>query len=174
MLGNAGVIWNLASASSPLSAQQKRTTPVTSSITWTTANLAVFCPFVVPYAVTAYQMAVENGATLNGNIDVGIYDVLANRLVSSGSVAQAGASAIQTVDITNTLLEPGSYFMALVSDSTTATFFGSAAGDMTIQFLRSVGCQEQGTAFPLPDPAVFANPSRANMPSIAVALTAVI
>lgn len=101
------------------------TVPV--STAWGSANRAVFYPFMLPGPGTALKMFVMNGATINGNVDVGIYDAAGNRLVSAGSTAQSGANALQVFDITDTELAAGvNYYMALASSSSTATFFADA------------------------------------------------
>ena len=145
---------------------------MTTSTAWGTANRAIYIPFAVEATVTAYQMAVENGATLGGNVDVGIYDELGTRLVSNGSVAQAGTSTIQTFDIANTVLTPGTYFMAMATNSTTATYIGSVA--LLAELWRTCGVQMQDTAFALPATATFANPAQTALPALAVSIKSVI
>ena len=140
------------------------------STAWTTANDAVYIPFIVEVPVTAFQMGIENGATLGGNVDVGIYDINGVRLVSSGSVAQAGVSTIQTFDITDTPLTPGIYYMAFASNSTTATFIGTSGG--AAEWWRTYGVQDQATAFALPATATFSSMGRAQLPNIVIATKA--
>lgn len=147
------------------------------STAWTTANRAIYIPFIVSTQVTAFKMAFENGATLNGNVDVGIYDFNGNRLTSIGSgTAQTGVSVIQIVDIGDVTLTPGYYFMAMSTNSTTATYLSSPTANGTGDFFRSCGIQEQLTAFPLPNPATFANPATTTtrIPNLAIATNAVI
>ena len=117
-----------------------------------TANRAVYIPFVVPEAVTARQMFWENGAVA-GTTDVGIYDIGARRLVSTGPTTNAGT--IQVVPITATLLAPGAYYMAfLPSTITTQTYYRLA---VTASAGRACGAQQQdvGSAT-LPATATFA------------------
>jgi len=143
-----------------------------SSAAWTTANDAIYIPFTIVAPITAYLMAVENAATVAGNVDLGIYDINGVRLVSIGSTAMAGASTIQTFDIADTLLTPGTYFMAFASNSTTATHIHTGGG--TAQWLRSYGVQQQATAFALPATATMVAPTRTNVPMLAIATKAVI
>lgn len=139
--------------------------------TWPAANRALYAPFIVEVAVTAYQMAFEV-VTQSGNCDVGIYDELGNRLVSSGSTAVAVAG-LQAIDITDTLLTPGVYYMAMNVDNTTASVMRSSSTPALL--LRVLGAQQQAVgAVTLPDPAVFANPASAYFPSLSIALTATI
>jgi hypothetical protein len=121
---------------------------------WPTSNLAIYIPVEIYEPVTIVKMSVNNGSAVSGNIDVGIYDAGGKRLVSKGSTAQAGTSAIQTFDITDTLLLPGLYYMAVALDNTTGTLAGW--NSMTSPEQKMVGLYEQGTAFPLPATATFA------------------
>ena len=153
-----------------------RKTGATTSTAWTTANRAVFIPFYVEMPTTVYQIAVENGGTLGGNLDVGVYDVTGVRLVSSGTTAQAGISVIQKLNVTDTLLNPGTYFMAMSTDSTTATYIGTGAWSGAGEWWRSFGVQEQLTAFVLPATATFANPASTTttLPNITLSAVATI
>ncbi len=142
------------------------------STAWGTNNLAVYIPFEVYEPITVVKMSINNGSVVAGNADVGIYDFALNRRVSSGSVAQAGASAIQTFDITDTLLQAGMYYMALALSNTTATVAGWVS--VTVPEGRMLGLAQQATAFPLPNPAVFAAYAQAFVPLISMSLKATI
>ena len=123
---------------------------------WPSANRAYYWPFQVGVTVTAYQMAILV-ITQSGNLDVGIYDENANRLVSMGSTA-VGAAGIQTFDIANTVLTPGTYFAAMCVDNITASFGRISAPDVASH--RAIGTQQQAVgAVTLPDPATFASPT---------------
>ncbi len=136
---------------------------------WPTANTAYYVAFYIDTTVTAYQMAIQV-AVQSGNLDVGIYDSLGTRLVSKGSTAVA-AAGIQVVDIADTTLTPGTYFMAMCCDNITASFRRWSTPD--IQTLRCCGVQEQAVgAVTLPNPATFANPLVAYVPGLAIATQA--
>lgn len=93
------------------------------SASWT-ANTALFYPFELASWATAYQLLWYVGATSNGNIDVGIYDSQQNLIVSSGSTAMsASTNTVQELNITDTVLAPGKYFLAAGCDSGTGTIF---------------------------------------------------
>jgi len=124
------------------------------SIAWPTGNLAMYYPFRIPYAVTVTGIQILNGASVSGNVDVGIYSAEGTRIASSGSTAQAGASSIQTIALTSTILAPGQYYIALAFDNSTGTTAITALA--TFQFARAYGVLKQATAFPLPATAVFA------------------
>lgn len=133
---------------------------------WPTANLAMYFPFIVTSQITAYSMMFQVG-TQSGNCDVGIYTEQGVRLVSSGSTA-VGATGIQVVDITDTVLTPALYFMAMNVDNITASFirYSSPTGNIK----QTCGVQEQAVgAVTLPDPATFANPANAYTPVLAIA-----
>lgn len=132
---------------------------------WPAANRALYIPFIVGVTFVAVQMFVVNGATVSGNIDVGIYDGSGNRLVSKGSTAQAGVSSQQAFDITDTVLLPGRYYMGVAMDNATGTLiaWGPVAG-----LAGSMGCLQQATAFALPATATFAAMASAFIPGVGI------
>lgn len=135
---------------------------------WPAANLAIYTPVEVKAPCTAYQVAFNVG-TQNGNCDVGIYDEMGNRLVSSGSTA-VGAAGIQVIDITDTDLKPGVYFLAMNVDNTTATIMRLSGGTSTPE-MQATGCQQQAVgAVTLPNPATFADPGQIYIPFIYVSV----
>lgn len=135
---------------------------VTSAV-WPTANKAFYYPFLVTEAPwTVRRIGVRNGTAVSGNLDVGVYDSEGNRLVSSGSTAQAGTSATQWLDVTDTTLLPGLYYLALALDNVTGTFVRLAS--LTADQLRSMGVFVQTSAFPLPASATFAVADAAYVP----------
>jgi hypothetical protein len=138
------------------------------------ANRVIYVPFAISEAVTVYKIGWSNGATVNGNIDVGIYDLAGTRLVSSGSVAMSGATAVQVADITDTPLAPGIYHMAMQSSSSTATFFRAAQSATAVlaQLLVASGVQMEDTSFGLPATATFATMTSAYLPLLSLALKA--
>lgn len=131
--------------------------PAPATTAWSQANQALFVPFSIPFTKTAKKMFLFNGSAVSGNVDVGIYNDAGTRLVSAGSTAQAGTSAIQEFDITDTAL-PGSQllYMAVVLDNTTGAV-NSRSGGADEGKLR--GILTMASAFPLPSTATFASPS---------------
>lgn len=121
---------------------------------WGTNNLALYIPVEIYYPVTIVKMSINNGSTVNGNIDLGIYDVGGAKLVSKGSTAQSGTSAIQTLDITDTLLLPGLYYMGVAFSSTTGTCAGW--NGLNTQIMQQAGIYQQASGFALPATATFA------------------
>lgn len=140
---------------------------------WIAANVVIYVPFVIPEAAVARKMAWSNGSAVAGNVDVGIYDSAGNRLVSSGSTAQAVIGAVQVVDITDTLLSRGQYYMAMVSDTSGVTQKFNAAAPLA-PLAASWGLLEQA-AVTLPlatnaNPATFAKYTRAFIPLFGIQL----
>lgn len=145
---------------------------ISASFAWPAANLAIYVPVEIYAPATIVKMAVLNGTAVSGNIDVGIYDVGGKRLISAGTTAQAGTTTIQTFDITDTLLLPGLYYMAVALDNTTGTlggYSGIIAGDG-----QAVGLLQQASAFVLPDPATFAAYAQTVCPLVLMAQRATI
>ena len=132
---------------------------------WPSANLAIYVPVAVYQPFIALKMLIQNGTTINGNVDAGIYDDQGDRLVSIGSTAHAGSSSIQSFDITDTTLEPGIYYLACAFDGNTATINHDIAG---ILVGGSAGVLQQASALPLPATATFAAIASAYVPNIVV------
>lgn len=138
------------------------------SAAWPLANLAIFIPFLIFSKITVLKMYWINGsAPVSGNVDVGIYDHNGKRRVSSGSTAKSGgANALQVVDIADTNLEPGFFYLAMACDSTNNIERWTV---VNAEACRSLGILQQQTAFPLPDPAVFAAMAQNYIPVVGLA-----
>ena len=133
------------------------------SAVYPTANLAIYLPFGLATIIKVTKLWWYNGATLSGNVDVGIYDSAGRRLISTGSTAQAGtASRIQAVDVTDTLIGPGDFYLAIAASATTVTLFRIALGNAL--FGKAFGILQQATAFPLPATATFATTAQTFVP----------
>lgn len=109
------------------------------------ANDAYFYPFTLSEPFTVVKAGWINGATVNGNVDIGVYSENGTKIWSSGSTAQSGTSAGQAVTPTAFTLPPGKYYMAISSDSATATFLAMSGGEVA----RAMGILIQ-SVFPLP------------------------
>ncbi len=131
------------------------------SSTWPVANTAIYIPFYTPVEITVVKIAWFNGATASGNLDVGIYDAVGSRLVSSGSTAQSGTSTDQAADIADTTLPQGRYYMAMSMNGTTATI---NRVQPTIMGAQAMGIRGQTSAFALPSPATFGAPANNFLP----------
>jgi len=114
---------------------------------WPSNNKAVYTPFSVFSPVTIVKLFVVNGATVAGNIDVGIYDRGGVRLASAGTNIQSGTSVVQEFNITDLNLNPGLYYLAASLSNVTGTL---EVWSPTVAIGRSLGIAEQTSAFPLP------------------------
>jgi len=133
-----------------------------------TANKAYYTPFRLATPMTVVQLFVENGAGASaGNIDMGIYTEGGIRIVSSGAIAQSGISVLQLLDITDTVLLPGRYYLALVSNNATSTFRTTTNAALALQ--QGFGLLQEASAYPLPATATFAKATTAFLPHIGVA-----
>lgn len=118
------------------------------SQTWPVANMALLYPFSVSKPITAVKMWVVNGSVAAGNLDLGIYNAAGTLLVSKGSTAQSGTTAIQIVDTTDLNLAPGvQYYMACAMDGVTATT--RAVNVATAARYAALGMAQVASNFPL-------------------------
>lgn len=122
--------------------------------TATTANKPWAFPFVIDEGVTVYQLGWICAAAPGGNADIGIYDTSWNRLVSAGSTSGAGTSLVWTwVDVVDTLLPAGSYYLAYCRDDVTVNRFATVQNVSAQPICALAGVMDSSTsAFPLPDP----------------------
>jgi hypothetical protein len=134
------------------------------SAAYPSANLAIYIPFRIDIPITVTNLYSYNGSAVSGNIDIGIYNNLGGLIVSKGTTAQAGTSAIQTFSITATSLTPGQYYLAVAMDNTTGTLFTISLAQ--IAFLQVIGMAQQATAFVLPSTATFASSTNNYIPCI--------
>lgn len=120
----------------------------TGSAVWPGVNAVIVLPFSLPYAATFSRVSWFNGAAVSGNLDVGIYNEDGTKIVTNGSVAQAGISTIQVVNLTSTPLAAGSYLFAMVFDNTTAQMTRWTTSNGTT--FAALGVMAATNAFPLP------------------------
>jgi hypothetical protein len=126
------------------------------SVAWPTANMAIFVPMRIASPVMVYKMVVGAGATAAGNFDVGIYDRNGNRRVSSGSTAK-GSSVEHVLDVADTWLGPGLYYLAMSANGTNNYIMLTPTGTapVPLQKARLYGTLEAASAFALPDPVTM-------------------
>lgn len=134
---------------------------------WGGANTAVFIPFQVQQTCVAYKMWYASGTPIDaaGHLDLGIYDEALNRLVSTGSTAQGAVTAMHTVDIADTTLVPGRYYMAMSCDSVTGQYRQWSG---SLRALGQYDIWKMDTAFPLPATATFALMTFGAFPDIGI------
>ena len=116
----------------------------TGGAVWLTANSSRYCPVYIQQTVTVFQMGVIVTAQ-SGNCDVGIYDEFGTKLVSSGTTAVA-AAGYQAFNIADTVLVPGTYYLAMGCDNVTAAFHRIAPGGNNV----IINAQLAQTVYPLP------------------------
>lgn len=135
------------------------------STAWATANQARYVPFWIAEYITIVKLMAYNGATAAGNTDIGLYDAAGNEVVGIAAAAQAGTTAWQEFNITDTPLVPGLYYIGLLNTTTTGTYY---AWQMT-QIGRAAGVFSQAVgAGNLPNPATFAALDAGVVPVVAM------
>lgn len=141
------------------------------SAAWPSANRAYFVPFVTNQTTTIMQLFIVNGSTASGNFDIGIYDDNGTKIVSSGSTAQSGTSVIQAVDITDTMIGAGRYYLALSMNGTTGTnqSFSTAAAQN-----QAMGTFLAASAFALPATVTLAQNTTAFIPNFGLSTVPII
>lgn len=133
------------------------------SRTWGSAKRIAYVPFYLSSPVTIAKVFWHNGATAAGSADCGIYKdaagVPTSLIVNSTLTAQVGTNILQEVNITDTYLVEGAYWMALGFDSSTSTTFSANAA--TGAHCRSMGMRDEtstATPFVLPASATSTAP----------------
>ena len=144
------------------------------SAAWPSANRAVGYPFILPEPRTLLQMYVQNGATASGNLDMGVYRPDGTKLVSMGATAQSGTSAIQLLDVTDTVLPAHTLlYVWLAVDNTTATVVRWTAG-ANIGQIRATGIVQMASAYPLPSTITPAAVSTSHLPDFGMVFASVV
>jgi hypothetical protein len=100
-------------------------TPPASSA-WSGAQRAYYVPIILQSGCVVRRVWWANGATTTGGatIEVGVYansDYGPGAKLISGSATQGTASQVQFVDVTDTAIAPGLYWIAMLSSSATNT-----------------------------------------------------
>lgn len=137
------------------------------SITWPSANLAIYSPFSLPWYYPIRRMFWTNGSTVGGNASIGIYTADGKALYTSASTVTSGASTLQFVTpATDLWLPPGAYYVGVAFSGTTNVAFG-ASGATAIAG-RLVGLLEEALGgLPMPTPAAtFAQYGRTVAPLV--------
>lgn len=128
-----------------------------------TANKVIYMPIRVPSSMLIQQLYCINGATVSGNVEVGLYTMDGTKIVSSGSVAQAATNVKQLFNITDTLIGRGAYYMAVTLDNTTGTFFRAVPANAAMAGLLGLLTETTG-GFGLPATATFNAAADAYLP----------
>lgn len=136
--------------------------------TWPGAPMSHAWPFVISHPFLVRKVFWVNGTNATtDSADVGVYDAALTLLVAGGGTAIASANVVQEVDVTDTLLKPGRYFMAYTQNGTTATVVSHA---LTSANARAMGLfQQTASAYPLPNPFVSAVLGSIQLPVFGIA-----
>lgn len=137
-----------------------------SSQPWPTANRGLYLPIFLPAPFLVASFFCLNGTTATGNIDMGLYTYDGALIVSKGSTAQSGTSAVQILSVTATLVAPGRYYMAISASSSSATFI---ARTPVVTLQQRLGILEAATQLPLATAPTFATPTMARLPYFGMA-----
>ena len=138
-----------------------------SAIAWPANDTALFIPFRISSPFLIASIFWRN-ATTSGNVDAGVYDAAGTKLLSTGSIA--GSGAMQVVDVTDTLIGPGLFYIAFASSTTGASF--RSVANFTANELKVLGCAQQATALPLPATATFATITAVAVPEVGICVRA--
>lgn len=140
-------------------------TAISGAAAWSSANLAVYVPFRLTGPNVATKLFIGNGNPVAGNVDIGIYDHAGRKIVSTGSVARSGVNDHQVIDIADTMLDAGLFYLAVAMDTTTNSNYRRYTVTAAYH-TKMMGVAQQASAFPLPATATFAT---ATVTDIAVA-----
>ena len=135
---------------------------------WPGANRSILIPFQLPCDAQCYAIWARGNNT-TGNYDLGMYDDDLKLIASKGSTAMAAALLEFTVNLR--LYGGQTYYMAMACDNTTAAF---ARWAPAVPIADGVGVLMQTSAFPLPNPAVFAVAVDAYVPNFGLSARTVI
>lgn len=126
----------------------------TASTAWPSAERAIAIPFRTNGMVVD-QLGWVNGSGAGSNHDIGIYRSDFTRVVSSGTTVGAGNSLWQFVDVTDTPLGPGLYYLVKAVDATTASRVNLIQHTASSPLLDLMGVKDSSSDnFVLPDPLV--------------------
>lgn len=112
------------------------------------ANITIGIPFGVGQPILVRKLWVQNQTPVAGNIDLGIFLPDGTLVVNKGSTASAGTNTIQELDITDTTLMPGRYYLGMTSDTSAATqkIFSTALASAGLASAAGVLQAAQGPA----------------------------
>lgn len=106
------------------------------SVAHATVNMLRAYPFVLPEPMLVRKVWWHNGGVISGFTDVGVYSEDGTRMLASGAILQATINVLQEFDIADVPLGRGTYYLALTSNSATATYLSNILG---IQLAKLLG-----------------------------------
>lgn len=127
--------------------------PGSASGLWISANDPLALPFVLRTAGVVTQLGWLNGSAAGGGVDLGVYSTSWARLISTGAQTGSGNSAWQWINVTDTPLSAGRYYLVMARDNTTTNRQFFCGHQALTSLMGLMGCQDSATdAYPLPDP----------------------
>ncbi|MCI0408845.1 MAG: hypothetical protein L0191_09820 [Acidobacteria bacterium] len=130
-----------------------RATETNAAVAWPSVNDPLAIPFAISSAMTVTHLGWLNGSAPADNFDVGVYDTAFERLVSTGSTVRVGANVWQYVNVADTPLVAGRYYLAASSDGVSVNQQLWSTAGVLAGVMAFAGIFDSATnSFPLPDP----------------------
>lgn len=147
-----------------LGVQQGSTSSTTN---WFSANSGLFVPFNIERPVLVKRMFVMNGNVLSGSVDAGIFTMGGGKIIANGGTVQAGASLIQFLDVTDTILAPGAYYMGCSLNNTTGRI---KVYSLSGRYFGHLGAYQAPSVYPLPINVTYASLASLVVPLMGIEL----
>lgn len=121
---------------------------------WVTANKALAIPFRISEPCTVYQFGWRNGSgTATDSFDIGIYTTAYAKIITGGGTARSGASSVQWVDVADTVLSVGSYYLVGANNGITSNNITWTTAALNAAAMSLCGITDSADdLYPLPDP----------------------
>jgi hypothetical protein len=119
------------------------------------ANTVWCLPYMLDDACVITKLWWQNGVTVAGNTDMGLYTDQGTRLIATGPIANAGAQVIQVVDIVDLAIAEGLVYFAIVTDSASTTYYMTA--DSYAGGYAGFSGYQMAATFPLPATLTWAS-----------------
>lgn len=137
---------------------------------WPSANRAIYFPFPVDSEI----VTVLGGTIVTGinaathNVDIGIYDSIGTRLMSTGSTAMTNSNA--SAFLGDVVLQEGKYYLGIACDSASPQVlsYATTALGSNINCFTAVDIHQEAGAFPLPAVAGFNPPTSSYLPVLSL------
>lgn len=116
-----------------------------SASTYPAADLAIYIPVALRIPALIRKMFVSSGSTGTGYFDLAVYDAGGTRLIATGSQSKNASSIEKVVDVTDTFLSAGIYYLAIAASNATDTYCQIAPA---APFLAAQGVLTQALSSP--------------------------
>jgi hypothetical protein len=141
---------------------------LTTSLAYPAADVGLFVPFTIPEPTTFTKLFWLNGSAAGDSWDIGLFLEDGTLIVAAGTQTGTGNSTVQVIDIADTTLARGRYYLGVTHSSTTAN---RAAGLFpAANICHGIGMfQDSSCAAPFStnaNPATFAAYAQAFIPAI--------